>query len=181
MADIQPATRLHKLVTKDEVEDVHQVQNTGISKDNSSENDNSFDFHQRKLIINENSVAVKGFFKWGMEPDFNTPSRRTIWVFQPSFCAARIINDPRYSTVDAHIPAAEQLETNNNAYRRPNVSFEYKHIRRTKKEEVVEYFDSYTYVTRDNVVEITTIFNINAGVVLLSDYGNDYDFDCGKR
>lgn len=39
----------------------------------------------------------------------------------------------------------------------------------------MENFDNFSYIARHNVVDITNICNIKAGVELFADYGEDYD------
>lgn len=119
-------------------------------------------------------VPVKGFLKWGMERDLKTPAVRPTLEFRAPFCPARFINHPRCTKAQERRPTAEHIEANPNAYRRPHASFKDKNIRRTKKEEVVEYFDHFGYVTRHNVVKNKAICNIKAEEPVFAEYGKDY-------
>lgn len=68
-----------------------------------------------------------------MGRDLKTPTGRPIWVFPAPFFPERFINDPHYTKVESRGPTIEQVAANHNAYGRPNVSFEDKNMKRTKK------------------------------------------------
>lgn len=109
-----------------------------------------------------------------MKLDLKTPFGCLIWILPSPFCSARFINDKSYTKTEAYRPTAQKLAANPMAYRRPSVSFENKSITVSKEEKIVMDFDNFAYVTRHNLVEITTTCNIKAREEEFVDYGKSY-------
>lgn len=119
------------------------------------------------------AIPLKIFLKYDTELERKTAAGPLTLVFPAIFWPERFIKDERSTKAEASRPTAKKLAANPNAYRKPNVSLEDKSIRHTKKGEVLKNFDNFAYITRRNVVEITTTCNIGVGEELFADYGEE--------
>lgn len=63
----------------------------------------------RLYVYREGDLAVpdKGFLKWGVKLDLQTPSGRPIWVFPAFFFSACFLNNPSYTKTKERRPFAE--------------------------------------------------------------------------